>query len=37
VADPTPSGGKRLALYGLVMIVVILGLAAASTWALNRG
>jgi hypothetical protein len=37
VADPKPSGGRRLALYGVVMIVVILGLAGLSTWALNRG
>ncbi|MBB2902959.1 high-affinity Fe2+/Pb2+ permease [Kineococcus radiotolerans] len=37
MGGPTPSGGRRLALYGLVMVVVILGLAAVSTWALNRG
>ena len=32
-----PSGGRRLALYGLVMVVVILALAALSAWALKRG
>jgi len=32
-----PSGGRKLAVLGVVMIVVILGLAWLSTWAMNRG
>jgi hypothetical protein len=32
-----PSGGRKLAVLGVVMVVVILGLAWLSTWAMNRG
>ncbi len=32
-----PSGGRKLAVLGAVMVVFIAALAWLSTWALNRG